>query len=168
MRALATHKTQTMKFSLLILTFLLSLSGCATPYKPPKLSGNATLDFSSAKDIKTYYFYANGNNCTENQRLSEELDPLRNKTKTLVLQANKRVAFNFVWLTFGEWCQLPVSFTPEINGRYSLIAGLSKDHCHLTILDKNNPNLPAAANIDLKKMRYVNGWGIRNKCEPAD
>ncbi|OQW69573.1 MAG: hypothetical protein BVN34_04480 [Proteobacteria bacterium ST_bin12] len=156
-----------MKLRLLYITFLLSLAGCATPYAPPKLSENATLDFSSAKDITVYYFYLNGDDCTENQRLSEDLDPLKNETNTLTLAANKRVAFNFVWLTKGKWCQLPISFTPEVNGRYNLIAGLREDYCHLTILDKNNSNL-SAANIDIKKMRYVNGWGIRNKCEPAD
>lgn len=157
-----------LKLLLSVITCI-SVVGCGTtPYKAPDMKGNAVIDFSSARNISAFIFYANGEDCTDIQSLSNEQDPVFGKASTLMINAKQKVAFNFMWTVQQKVCQLVFSLKPEVDGRYRLVAGLSEEHCHLGLLDQNKNNLPVGPDVEFKQMKYVMGLGIRNTCVPID
>lgn len=142
------------------------LFGCGTPYVSPPIGGNAVLDFREAAGISGFQFYENGNDCTGNLTLPEDKYPLGNKTKELVLHAEKRVGFNFFFVRGLTSCQVTVSFTPRVDGRYGVRSRWDGDFCYVQVVDRNQGGIPAASSIDLTQMKYVMGLGIRNSCVP--
>lgn len=155
------------------MTMAIGLGGCATtPYTPPQASGNAVLDFSRSGGLSGFFFYGNGNNCTDNKSLTHALYPLTNKTGTLVLNAHQRVAFGFFWnrgvATGWKTCSVLLSLVPQPDGKYGLVGQFDGDKCSMALVDLNNGGAPVAENVDVKRMGFVPSAGVRNQCVPVN
>ena len=151
---------------LLIGLAIAGLTGCAAPYRPPVLQGNAVVDFKSASGITMLFLYPDGIDCTNQMYLSKEDDPLTNSTQTLVLEANKRIALNLIWRTPGKVCQVVVSLRPEVDGRYGLMARYEGQFCRANLVDRNNHNQPVGQNVGVQQMKFVKDASGAYKCEP--
>jgi TonB family protein len=154
---------------LIIALFAAFLGGCVPTqtYIAPPREDNSVLKFSLTPMPKSFYFFLNGENCTDSVRLTHEDDPYANKSGSLIVPSNKLIALSLLWYGYGhnEYCNIIVSFKLEPNKDYELVGGLYGKSCHAAIVDSELSDDLSQTWINLKKMRSVIGL-TANTCKP--
>jgi hypothetical protein len=152
---------------LFVIGTFLTLAGCATTYIPPAKEGNAEVNFSKSS-FSLFRLYENGEDCGEPRVLAPADNPFTNKSKSFVVHANKRFAFEADWFVEGgKFCSILFALTPQANKTYFLKGSVDEKQCRINIIDEDGMNAFNDPAVNAQQMKYVLTLvGVQNKCAP--
>ena len=146
----------------LLCCFLVGFGKAPPPYPVLPREGNATLSFENTS-VTDFIFMPDGEKCGGYMAIPPELDPVRRADRTFVLEANKRSALQFVWISkFSGACWVILSVNPVADGRYRLDTGGMEKICAADVkpLDERS-----AEGFEVRRMRWT-GFKVPSQCKP--
>ena len=144
------------------------ISGCAANLPPtyvrPPVESNATMTVALDKGAVVYY--TNGENCSRPVVFSQADNPVLRADRTFVLEGNKRIALQALWVSGFESCNVMVSLTPKANGRYLLSGYLDDKKCRVSVRDRAS-NMPLDKDVGLQQVRWIPSIKLEPECAPV-
>lgn len=134
------------------------------PYPDLPEEGNATLSFEGI-NVDQFNFIPDGVKCGGAQPVPDHLNPLMREDKRFVMEANKRSALQFIWVSgFSGACWVIASINPVADGRYRIEAGENRKVCWLDVIPLDEKS---AEGFELVRMQWK-GFKLPSECRPQD
>lgn len=151
---------------ILIPAIALSLLGAEKfpPYPELPKEGNAVLTFDGVS-VTQFHFMPDGIKCGGIQPIPESLNPFARDDRTMILQANKRSALQFIWVGgYSGACWIILSINPVADGRYRIVAGEDRKACWADVVPMDERS---AEGFEVVPMKWK-GLKIPSECRPQD